>query len=142
MLSQPLKQASIARRGAVRRSILIVDDDLALVDLLSMRLNRQGFKTKVAESGQLALALAKSEKPHLILLDLRLPDMDGFELCQQLVDDEATSEIPVIILSGMERPGIIRCARAAGCHFFVRKPYDPNALLTLIEQAIDEASQS
>src|SRR6476660_3417199 len=101
MLSLPLKQAAIARPGALRRSILIVDDDEAMVDVLSMRLNRQGFKTQVADSGQLALALARSERPHLILLDLRLPDMDGFELCQQLVDDQRTSEIPVIILSGM-----------------------------------------
>jgi CheY-like chemotaxis protein len=68
---------------------------------------------------------------------LGLPDIDGFELCQQLVDDEATSEIPVIIVSGNDSPDIVRRARAAGCHFFVRKPFDPNALLALIRQAID-----
>lgn len=125
-----------------RRSILIVDDDEALADVLSIRLSRQGFTPSIAASGQLALALARAEKPDLILLDLRLPDMDGFELCQQLVDDEQTSEIPVIILSGLQQPDIIRRSRAAGCHYFVHKPFDPNALLTLIEQAIEEATQS
>lgn len=142
MLSKPLEQASTARRGVQRRSILIVEDDEAMADVLSIRLSRQGFKTKIAESGRTALSLVRKEKPDLILLDLRLPDMDGFEVCQELVDDEATCEIPVIILSGLERPDIIRRSRAAGCHYFVHKPYDPNALLTLIEQAIDEAKQN
>jgi CheY-like chemotaxis protein len=142
MLSRPLVQASTARRGVQRRSILIVEDDEAMADVLSMRLGRQGFKTKIAESGRLALSLVRKEKPDLILLDLRLPDMDGFEVCQELVDDEATCEIPVIILSGLERPDIIRRSRAAGCHYFVHKPYDPNALLTLIQQAINEARRS
>ncbi len=109
------------------------------MDVLSVRLSRQGFSTLIAENGQQALALAQSDKPDLILLDLRLPDIDGFELSQHLVDDEATSEIPVIIVSGMERPDIIRRSRAAGCHYFVHKPYDPNVLLTLIQEAIDEA---
>jgi CheY-like chemotaxis protein len=80
-----------------------------------------------------------ADRPSLIVLDLRLPDTDGFSVCSQLVDDPATSEIPVIILSGMERPDIIRQSRAAGCQYFVRKPYDPNALLILIRQAIDES---
>jgi twitching motility two-component system response regulator PilH len=142
MLSKPLEHASMARRGAVRRSVLIVDDDEATADVLSMRLGRQGFETTTAESGTLALTLARTEKPSVILLDLRLPDMDGFELCQELVDDEATCDIPVIIVSGLERPDIIRRSRAAGCHYYVRKPYDPNALLILIQQAIDESQRS
>jgi twitching motility two-component system response regulator PilH len=141
MYSQPLEEVSTARSGATQRSILIVEDDEALADVLSLRLSRQGFETTVAESGQLGLALARAEKPSVILLDLRLPDMDGFELCQELVDDEQTCEIPVIILSGLEQPDIIRRSRAAGCYYYVRKPYDPNALLALIQQAIDEARQ-
>jgi CheY-like chemotaxis protein len=141
MYSQPLEEVSTAHSGATQRSILIVEDDEALADVLSLRLSRQGFETTVADSGQLGLALARTEKPSVILLDLRLPDMDGFELCQELVDDDQTCDIPVIILSGLEQPDIIRRSRAAGCHYYVRKPYDPNVLLALIEQAIDSESQ-
>jgi CheY-like chemotaxis protein len=119
-------------------TILIVDDDEAVSHVLSRRLQQQGFETRVADSGKLGLAMARSQQPELILLDLRLPDIDGFALCQQLVDDPETAEIPVIIVSGMERPDIIRRSRAAGCHYFVRKPYDPNALLVLIERALGE----
>ena len=122
--------------------ILIVDDDDALVDVLQLRLERQGFTTRTSGTGESALAIARQHQPSLILLDLRLPDVDGFELCQQLVDDPQTAGIPVIILSGLERPDIIRRARAAGCHFFVRKPYDPNALLALIQQALDADESS
>lgn len=120
------------------RTILIVDDDEAMVEVLSQRLKQQGFDTIATDSGEHGLAIARSEHPALILLDLRLPDADGFTVCQQLSDCCETCHIPVIILSGMERPDIIRRSRAAGCHYFVRKPYDPNALLVLIHHALGE----
>jgi CheY-like chemotaxis protein len=119
-----------------RPRILIIDDDHAMVEVLALRLSRQGFETITAESGQEGLAIARSELPALILLDLRLPDLDGFTLCRELVDAPETCDIPVIILSGMERPDIIRRCRAAGSQYFVRKPYDPNALLVLIHEAL------
>ena len=119
-------------------TILIVDDDEAMTEVLAHRLRQQGFKTATADTGAAGLAAARSQYPALIVLDLRLPDTDGFTVCQRLVDSPDTCDIPVIILSGMERPDIIRSSRAAGCNFFVRKPYDPNALLVLIRQALDE----
>ena len=120
-------------------TILIVDDDEVLADVLSRRLQQQGFVTLTADSGQSGLDTARSELPALIVLDLRLPDIDGFAICEQLADSSDTCDIPVIILSGMEEPDILRRCRAAGCHYFVHKPYDPNALLVLIRQAIREA---
>ena len=119
-----------------RQSILIIDDDEVLSDVLSRRLRQQGFEALTADSGQCGLARARSDQPSLILLDLRLPDADGITICEQLADDLETCAIPVIILTGMERPDILRRCRAAGCHYYLRKPYDPNALLILIRQAI------
>ena len=126
---------------AQRRRILIVDDDEALVELLSRRLQQQGYVTLTADTGHAGLALARREAPSLVILDLRLPDVNGFSICQQLVDAAETCSIPVIMLSGMERADIVRRCRAAGCTYFVRKPYDPNALLVLIRQAIGEAGR-
>jgi CheY-like chemotaxis protein len=139
MHTQPLEAVGQSRHGVVPRRILIVDDDEIMADVLSVRLSQQGFQTTIAENGEQALAMARVERPHVILLDLRLPDVDGFEVCRELSDSEETSEIPVIIVSGLEHPDVIRRSRAAGCHYYLRKPYDPNALLTLIQQAIDEA---
>ena len=127
------------RETTQRRRILIVDDDEPLVELLSRRLQQQGYETVAADTGHAGLALARQELPALVILDLRLPDIDGFSVCQRLVDLPETCSIPVIMLSGMERPDIIRQCRAAGCYYFVRKPYDPNALLVLIRQAIAES---
>ena len=122
-----------------RTTILIVEDDQSQVNVLRHRLQNQGFQTVETDRGESALTLAREERPQLIILDLCLPDVDGFSVCEQLADDQATAEIPVIILSAMEQPDIIRRSRAAGCSYYVRKPYDPNALLILIERAIDEA---
>jgi len=122
-----------------RSKILIVDDDEVLADVLSRRLVQQGFETLTADSGNEGLARTRSELPDLVILDLCLPDTDGFSICEELADSQETCNIPVIILSGMDRPDILRRCRAAGCHYFVRKPYDPNALLILIHQAIRDA---
>ena len=140
MFSSVLEQPQLSPLATSNRhSILIVDDDEVLVDVLSRRLRRQGFETATADSGGLGLAKALSNHPALIVLDLGLPDTDGLAICEQLADSPETCAIPVVILSGMERPDMVRRCRAAGCHYFVRKPYDPNALLVLIQHAIQEA---
>ncbi len=138
MVLQPQREATGFRP---QRPILIVEDDESAAEVLAIRLERQGYQSLWTRSGQRGVELARSERPGLVLLDIRLPDADGFEACQQLDDDPDTCGIPVIILSGMERPDIIRRARAAGCRYYVRKPYDPNALLILIERSLDEAGQ-
>jgi CheY-like chemotaxis protein len=136
ILEQPAP-ALVATRQ--RPKILIVDDDDVLADVLSDRLKRQGFEAVTAETGDSGLTKAQSQRPALIVLDLQLPDIDGFSICEQLVDSPETCAIPVIILSGTERPDILRRCRAAGARYFLRKPYDPNVLLVLIRQALTDS---
>ncbi len=119
-------------------TILIIDDDEPLVELLTRRLQRQGYRTISACCGAEGLAKARLQRPSLIVLDLRLPDADGLGVCSQLVDSPETCTIPVIILSGLEDPEVVHRCRAAGCQYFLRKPYDPNVLLVLIRQAISD----
>lgn len=119
--------------------MLVVDDDPDLVETLQLRLQQQGFATLGAATCHQAWALALEQQPDLILLDLRLPDGDGLRVCERLMDDPETFHIPVIVLSGSDRPDVVRMARAAGSRYFVRKPYDPNALLLLIRDALDES---
>ncbi len=142
MLATFLEQPQTARPAtAMRSKVLIIDDDDALADVLSRRLQKQGYETLTAESGQTGLSKAQSARPALIVLDLRLPDTDGFSLCEQLADCPQTCAIPVIILSGLEEPDILRRCRSAGCRYYLRKPYDPNALLVLIREAIRDAAE-
>lgn len=121
---------------ARQRTVLIIDDDEDQSHTLAWRLQSQGFETLTAAVGRRGLILAKSERPDVVLLDLELPDIDGLKICEQLTDEEATSGIPVVIISGQERADIVRQARVAGCHFYLRKPYDPNVVLMVVEQAI------
>lgn len=120
------------------RYILLVDDDTDQTEILAHRLGRVGYRTMAAHTGAECLRIAREQTPDLVVLDVRLPDLSGFEICQQLADEPITCGVPVIMLSGMVRPDIIRTARSVGSQFYVRKPYDPNALLILIKSAIDE----
>lgn len=130
------KPQRIAESPIGKHRVLIIDDDEAMTETLARRLHHVGFDTDVASSGEEGLGKARATRPDLVILDLRLPDRDGLNVCAELADDAATCAIPVIILSGLETPDILRRCRAAGCHYFLHKPYDPNALLILIREAI------
>lgn len=118
------------------RRILVVEDDADQMAALSYRLQRLGYEATTANSGSQAIDAAKSMVPDLVLLDLGLPDIDGFNVCEQLGDEQTTCGVPIIILSGMDADDIVRRARSAGCAYYLRKPYDPNVLLTLIQNAL------
>ena len=139
-VAEPLPAETVAEPAP--RPILIIEDDESIAEVLSIRLEQQGYGAHIAHSGARGLALAQSISPQLVLLDLELPDMDGLAVCQQLDENPATVAIPKIILSGRDGGDIVRRARAAGCQFYVRKPYDPNALLVLIQQAIRDAFEA
>jgi len=136
MPTYPIEQLDPVGVGPRPTRILIVEDDAEVAEALSIGLSRQGYEALIAENGRSAMALARSERPDLVVLDLGLPDADGLELCETIADDRALAGLPVIILSGRGQADIIRRARSAGCLYFVRKPYDPNALLILVNQAI------
>ena len=124
-----------------RHTVLIIDDDDTLAEVLSHRLSQQGFTTHAAYSGSTGLTKAKAEPPSAIILDLGLPDTDGLMVCEQLADSPETCSVPILILSGKEEPGLVRRCRTAGCHYFLRKPYDPNALLVLVRHAICDTGE-
>ncbi len=139
MFSESVAQLELAPSNtADGPTILVVDDDSSQSEALAFRLRQHGFSPTTAATGRQAIAIARSDSPSAILLDLQLPDLDGLSVCEQLVDSPETCEIPVIIVSGVDRPDVLRQARAAGCHYYLRKPYDPNALLILLRQALQE----
>ena len=121
--------------------VLIIDDDQAMAEVLAYRLRRQRLKTLLATTGRQGLDQARTERPSLIVLDLCLPDADGLKICQQLADATETCTTPVIIVTGVDQPEIVRECRLAGCQYFVHKPYDPKVLLVLIRQALAEQTE-
>ncbi len=113
--------------------ILYVEDNDDNVFMLRGRLQRRGFEVSHAENGQVALDHVASDRPALILMDLSLPVMDGWEATRRLKADPATADIPVIALSSHAMSGDREKALAAGCDEYETKPIELRSLIAKIE---------
>lgn len=113
--------------------ILLVEDNEMNRDMLSRRLMRKGYQVVMAFDGEQALAMAQSETPDLILMDLSLPVMDGWEATRQLKAKESTRAIPVIALTAHAMAGDKEKAIEAGCDDYDSKPIEFPRLLGKIE---------
>jgi two-component system cell cycle response regulator DivK len=104
--------------------ILYVEDNDDNVYVITNRLGRSGFTVLVARDGEQGVAMARAEQPDLILMDLRLPVIDGWEATQRIKADEATRHIPILALSAHAMTGDRARALAAGCDDYDTKPID------------------
>lgn len=120
--------------------ILLVEDNEMNRDMLSRRLERKGYDVLLAEDGAAGLSLAQSSLPDLILMDMNLPILDGWEATRQLKANEATKDIPVVALTANAMTGAREQALAAGCDDYDTKPVDFARLLTKIQSFLDPVS--
>lgn len=121
---------------AIRTTILVVDDQLDNIRVLSSLLVSQGYKVRKATSGLLALETVQAEPPDLILLDINMPSMNGFEVCQQLKASEQTRSIPVIFLSALSDSVEKVQAFQFGAVDYITKPFQTEEVLVRIENQI------
>jgi CheY-like chemotaxis protein len=119
--------------------ILLVEDNEMNRDMLSRRLERKGFEVVIAVDGQAGVELASSSNPDLILMDLSLPVMDGWEATRCIKADPATQKIPVIALTAHAMAGDEQKALEAGCDDYDIKPIDFKRLLGKIENYTSDA---
>lgn len=117
-------------------TILYVEDNEDNIYMLSRRLGREGFDVSIARTGSEGVALARELLPDLVIMDLVLPEMDGFEAARQLRGADDTSHIPIIALSASVLPEHQHRAIDAGCDDFETKPVDFPRLLGKIEQLL------
>jgi two-component system cell cycle response regulator DivK len=122
--------------------LLLVEDDEFSRDMLSRRLERQGFEMVVAADGREALQVARQHRPDLIVMDLDMPVMDGHSAIRALQNDPRTFKIPIIVLSAHSSPESVHEALSAGCRFFETKPIVLKRLLERIGEILgaNEAS--
>jgi CheY-like chemotaxis protein len=113
--------------------ILLVEDNEMNRDMLSRRLERRGYQVLIAEDGVAGVTLARTQSPDLILMDMSLPVMDGWEATRQIKADPDTKIIPVIALTAHAMAGDEEKALAAGCNDYETKPVDLPRLLGKIE---------
>jgi CheY-like chemotaxis protein len=120
--------------------ILIVEDNEMNRDMLSRRLERKGYEVIMAMDGRRGLAAARSEAPDLILMDMSLPEIDGWEVARQLKSDTTTRSIPVIALTAHAMTSDRQKALEAGCDDYDTKPVEFQRLLTKIQTMLRSAS--
>ena len=120
----------------MKKKILVVDDEHDLVDFIRIRLEANNYQVIAAYDGEKALSLAAKEKPDLVLLDILMPEMDGFKVCQELKNSPLTSAIAVIMLTAKDRQEDIKLARQAGADEYIIKPFDDQTLLYNIQHLL------
>jgi len=124
------------------RRILLVEDNELNRDMLARRLARAGFDVVVAFDGLQGVDAARREKPDLVVMDMNLPCLDGWEATRALKADPLTAKLPVIALTAHAMIGDRERALEAGCDEFATKPVDLPALLKAIEKFLPKESQS
>ena len=122
--------------------ILLVDDDMDTLRLVGLMLQRQGYEVRVASSGQQALGMVQSEMPDLILLDIMMPEMDGYEVARRLRGDLATAEIPIIMFTAKTQVDDKVMGFEAGADDYLTKPTQPRELFAHMKAVLARSGKS
>jgi len=116
--------------------ILVVDDEKDFHTMMAIRLESYGYEVISAYDGKEGLMKAKSESPDLILLDVMMPEIDGFEVCTLLKNDKQYSGIPIIICTGMTEKVDSETSTKVGADAYITKPFDHKILRSKIEELL------
>ena len=119
-----------------KKKILVVEDEQALLTLQSMLLSIEGYTVEGVMDGQTALDVVETMKPDLILLDIMLPEVDGFQVCRQLKSNEATRHIPIIILTAKKSKEDLSMGEQVGADMYITKPYKTSMVIEAIQRLL------
>ncbi len=121
----------------VRPAVLLVDDDLTLLSALSRRVSRAGYEVRTASTGAAALKQLEGTWPALLVVDLMMPGMDGFELCRRV---KQLADLPIIVLSAVDASEAKVSALELYAEDYVTKPFDPDELVARIQRVLRRAA--
>ena len=119
-----------------RKRILLADDQDAVRELVAMTLGDEHFELLDAADGECALRMARAYRPHLILLDVGMPLLDGISVCRELKADPETRDIPIIMLTAAGADADIAAGQDAGANHYVTKPFSPTALVNKVYDVV------
>jgi DNA-binding response OmpR family regulator len=120
----------------INARILVVDDDRVIQQLLKVNLELEGYAVEVADDGEEALAQFELFRPDLVLLDIMMPKLDGWEVCRRLKSDPDSARVPIVLLSARAQEADVQRGTELGVAAYVTKPFDPISLLDLIADLI------
>ena len=115
------------------KTVLTVDDDNAITELLAMLLRTHGYEVLTANNGEEAIKFIKEKNPHIVVLDLMMPGMDGWQVCKRV---RAFSNVPIVILSALDDPSLIASALDAGADDYLVKPVSSSILVAHLNRLI------
>ncbi len=126
-----------------KRRLVYIEDEQEMIDLVRLILNRRGYEILGANGGREGLDMVRQELPDLVLLDLMMPDMDGWDVYQQMKADESTSRIPVIVVTAKAQS----IDKVLGLHIakvddYISKPFSPQELVDSVEKVLARRSES
>ena len=122
--------------------ILVVDDEIYIVHILDFSLGIEGYEVMTALDGEQALAKVEQDKPDLIVLDIMMPKLDGYETCKALKSNPATKDIPVILLSAKGRNVDQKVGFEVGADDYITKPFSPRKLVERINAILGQTSRT
>ncbi len=121
----------------MQKKILIVEDEESLLKLESILLTTKGFHVQGVTTGIAALKAVTDNPPDLVLLDIMLPEMDGFEVCQQIKNSPQTRHIPVILLTAKKSPEDMARGKQVGADLYITKPFKSSMVIASIERLLN-----
>ncbi|NQT12426.1 MAG: response regulator [Planctomycetes bacterium] len=116
--------------------ILVIDDEPEVLGEVASVLSSAGYSCHCCGTAEAALQAARSTTPDLIISDINLDGQNGLELCEQIKQADSLCDVPVMFLSGAQVPDIIRRSHAVGGTYYLRKPFDPDVLMELVDKAL------
>jgi DNA-binding response OmpR family regulator len=122
----------------MQRTVLIIEDEKLIIVSTQMVLEAAGFRVESATNGEDGIAKAKSQVPDLILLDIMMPGIDGWETLTRLKRDAATANIPVVIFTAREHSRGHQKSAEMGAVDYFRKPFEPDELIELVEKHVGQ----
>jgi len=137
--SSPVPATAPVRTG---HKILVVEDEPDLLDLVVYNLRKEGFRPVRAETGEKALALARDERPDLILLDLMMPGLDGLEVCRRLRASDATCDIPIVMVTARAEESDAVVGLSVGADDYVKKPFGMKELVARVRSVLRRTAAS
>jgi DNA-binding response OmpR family regulator len=121
--------------------ILIIEDEKDIRQLVIYTLQYAGYQVVAGVNGEEAVALAKQERPDLILMDVRMPRMDGYQAAQLIKNDELTQHIPIVFLSAKGQESEVEHGFEVGAEDYLIKPFNPTELIDRIRSVVDEIGE-
>ena len=118
------------------KRILVCDDDPVILRLLQVNLELEGYEVLLAHNGEKAVEMADEHHPDLVILDIMMPRMDGYQTCARMKSNDETKDIPIVFLSAKAQQSDIEKGRKFGVEDYLTKPFDPGDLIEVVNRLV------